>query len=385
MRKWILVTLVLVEIVVLWAAPSTRTSGVATDVALNARTSVVTTDEPQNAMPSFDVNTTEADEAVFDEQRDAPASRYQMRTQVDEIVPDRPLHTTTSYYMNTADQIRLRVLGCEAGAKTIGLSGTADDLIILVFGAPKEQNGLKGTIIFRAPGAPSSGFASVVELQQGAKAFVSSYLSCADPNARLSLVLGTSNWGTQVTREHGIAWAQMVSDVSTWKDAQRVSVFGGNDMEADWGKPEVARAWVDGYLSVAGPGLYNFGDAAGCPWTDKAAPLCNNGWTVEDIWYISAGAGNVQAIPQIYNPTQAKQWYQLKRYSLARSKDDFKPLVIAGVLTMDGDCRQEGGCGPAFNLTPEEGYQHLFDLLNANPETAQKLRYSTDIKKAWLP
>lgn len=127
--------------------------------------------------------------------------------------------------------------------------------------------------------------------------------------------------------------------------------------------------------------LYNYGDAAGCPPYGN----CNNGWTQDDVWYISWGCGIAAPLPEIYTTTgsQAKEWYRLVKYSI--SKNPGNPMIISGTMTQYQACIDQGDPCSGTNNTPEQGWTQLWDLLNADPETAQTLlnpstlRWSTDI------
>jgi hypothetical protein len=188
------------------------------------------------------------------------------------------------------------------------------------------------------------------------------------------VAVGTSNYRGATTYAHGQAWAQMVNRLNAWSVASGISSVvtarGASDMELDWNKPATTRAWVDGYAAAytGSSYLYNYGDAAGCP----PYGSCNNGWTQEDVWYVSWGAQPAYPFPEIYtvSGSTARQWYQMSLYGHLRHG---QAIEILGSLT------QWAAAGYCCTNPPEQGWTQLYDLLNADSRTAQSLPYSSDI------
>ncbi len=283
--------------------------------------------------------------------------------------------TSSSYYVRTADPAKLTADGAEAGRQA---TGTGDNLIVLMFGCPYTSGSAQGAETYDLQ------FTSIPQIETATQAFITGYLSSASPAAHLSVVVGTSNYGDNVTADHGKAWGWMMNDITGWVNdhslSSRVSAYGGSDIEGGWGPPGPARAWVDGYHSATKVTFYNFGDTEGLPTTDGGAVHSPFGWTFDDYWYVTWGVGNTEALPQIYNTTFAKEWNQLVRYSL--TKTGYPPMRIIGVLTMEQDARQTGF---GATLSPSQAWKTLTDLLNSDPRTAQIPNFSTDIQKDWLP
>ena len=96
-----------------------------------------------------------------------------------------------------------------------------------------------------------------------------------------------------------MAWAQLVVAARAASDT-RIIISGANDLEPGWGPSGTARAWVNGFVATTTERLWNFGSADGCP--QKVGGLsCNNGWTIEDVIWVSAQAGpNIVALPQVH-------------------------------------------------------------------------------------
>jgi hypothetical protein len=154
-------------------------------------------------------------------------------------------------------------------------------------------------------------------------------------------------------------------------------------MELDWNTPANTRAWVDGYASAyqGTAWLYNYGDCGRCRSDGVILPVpgsgANSGWTQEDVWYISWGAGPAWAIPEIYNTlgTNARQWQNIVLYSRVNHGS---PMGIKGTLTQWQACQDRPPCA-GTNNTPDQGWSQLWNALNADPRTAQDVPWSTDI------
>jgi hypothetical protein len=203
----------------------------------------------------------------------------------------------------------------------------------------------------------------------------------------MRIIVGTSNYGSDVTQDHGRAWGRMVNDIAAKVVekgySRQVDVAGGSDMELAWNTPQATRSWVEGYAETSTRYLYNFGDAQACPQssTTSVARACDHGWTQEDVYFISWFAGPTLSLPQIYNTrgAQARQWQQLSLFAYLKSEGS--AMFIAGALTQYQACQQRG-CEGTDN-TAEAGWTSLRDVLNDDPRTAQMLPWSTDIK--WWP
>jgi hypothetical protein len=250
-----------------------------------------------------------------------------------------------------------------------------DALVVLAFGRPRHRHGRSGVSLF------GDGFHSTRAIQRAAQAYARGYAECAGSGsrARLEIVLGTSNYGRGVSRGHGRAWARMVNranDRLRRLGLHRTASFaGGSDIELGWNGPEVSRRWVRGYDSVARWRFYNFGDAAGC------APRgnCLGAWTQDDVWYVSWGARTAWPLPQIYTPSgsMARQWYRLSLYAY---RHHGTKMTIVGALSQRTACRQSSDPCWGINNSPGRAWRQLQRLLNADPRTAQPLRWVTDLR-----
>ncbi|MCQ6282640.1 hypothetical protein [Bacillus sp. EB600] len=233
-----------------------------------------------------------------------------------------------------------------------------NEVIILDFGKPtvqtqrvkKNKMNTYGASLFN-----STIFTSTNDIASGVEQFIDSFVaSFTSPTVSYSITIavGTTNYGSQVTKAHGQAWGNMINSINIYisnkavtdSRYQSIQAVGANDMETGWNSPSVTRSWVDGYRSTTNYQLCNFGDAGGMPQapygrTSYISGTGNNGWTLDDIWYVSDGGVNPFtntrysfSLPEIYTTsgTQAAQWFNLDLYSHQIYQ---QPLSIYGVLT----------------------------------------------------
>ncbi len=298
------------------------------------------------------------------------------------VNPNVPATTTTSRYIKTINEQRHFDMGCVAGRN--GESG----LTVLAFGRAHQQNNEYGTVIYDG----MAGFASTSQIGNAVKNFMRGYANCVNKTTlnALRVAVGTNNYflntkGNFVTREHGIAWATMVNEIGDWIKvnpaiASRVSVAGANDMELSWNSVQATRAWMDGYASAYQYPVYNFGSCDSCPYNARPNISPANGWTLNDVLYISWGAKPAFALPEIYlfNGINAEQWARLSLHSYINTG---KPITYTGALTQWMACRdtQEGECADTGN-SPVFGQRQLLTALNSDARTVQReLRWNSDI------
>jgi len=283
---------------------------------------------------------------------------------------------STSYYLSTTNYDTLYRLGQSVGASILPAQ---DVIIFLDFGQPWYENGSWGSIIFG-----SLEFRSISQLTTAVQAFCRGYYINSPTDAHLTLAIGTSNYGRSyefVSHEHGVAWAQMVNWLNTWIGsppswASKIKIAGAIDAEPGWNTAGRTRAWAEGFDSAISSGVYyNFGSCDSCPFA--ACPTCRilNGWTYEDIWYISWGVRTAFTVPEIYlvSGVNADQWHRVSLYAWNAHG---QAIRYSGAMTQYVSCQQKG----CTTNTPSQGWLQLFDYLNSDPRTAYTPRWSTDIR-----
>lgn len=305
--------------------------------------------------------------------------------------------TTTSWYVNAVSGDTNSALynwmyskGYVAGQIDLATSGTQNSAVILDFGQPWVQGGVQGAIGF----SPTFRFLSSAVMKEAAKEFARGYYwgSRSDTQSQMRIVVGTNNFGSYATYAHGQAWIQLVKDVGTAIQpyASQVTVRGGNDIEPGYSTPPVANSWVNGYTSgFVGPYfLYNYGSADGCPTsgTTNTPGSCNNGWTQDNVEYVSWGASPSYPLPQIYSTAggNAKQWQQIALYAYLRYGGDmFITAPLSQKAAWDQRCAPKNPLPPecvGVNNTPQQAWDQLWNELNSDSRTAQNFWWSTDIK-----
>ena len=287
--------------------------------------------------------------------------------------PAGPPQSSTSRYMSTVDESRLYGLGCLDGrAIYLGVQ-PLDSLVILDFGMPVQRGQRFGASLFED-------FVATHRIRRATVAYAQGWLSCIGERtpAHLELAIGTSNYGSEVTYQHGRAWAHMVNRAdAVIREAGAdpwVRITGANDIETGWAGPSDSKAWVKGYASEALLPYYNYGAAGGCP----PYGTCNGGWSVDDVWFVAWGMGKGLMVPEIYanSGANAEQWYQLSLYG---ALEHGKPIRFAGVMTQLASCIDVSDPCEGVSNSPSEGWQQLWHALNADSRTASGLRFLTDI------
>lgn len=198
------------------------------------------------------------------------------------------------------------------------------------------------------------------------------------------VAVGTSNSGGTTPfngYDGGVFWAQIVEQARAAADP-RVIISGANDIEPSWGPAGQARAWVDGFVAASPRRLWNFGSADGCP-QSVGGVRCNNGWTIDDVLWVSSHAGpNVLVMPQIHTQSgsQARQWAVIA----ARALELNNPLRIAAIGIQTSACAQvRGGC-PTTGNSAWAAWQQLRSALDAIPATAgMAVGAPRDIRWSW--
>ena len=230
-------------------------------------------------------------------------------------------------------------------------------IVILSFGRQLAT----GTTGFNNPISPDTIVATAVAWSEG-------LAECARGPWEVSI--GTSNSNGRTPHNGffgGQKWGEIVKRASA-EAHPRVRISGSVDLEPGWGPAPRARQWVDGYVSVTDIRLWNFGSADGCPQT-VGRLTCGNGWTVDDVLWVSSHAGpNVIAMPQIHTQSgsQARQWAVLS----ARALELGKPLRIGAITVQTAACAQvRGGC-PTTGVSAWDGWMQLRNAMDAIPITA---------------
>lgn len=252
-----------------------------------------------------------------------------------------------SYYMTTTTDVY--GLGYKRGQQYEAQTTTQNGVVILDFGSPFYYAGDYGTLLFD--------YTNVIytpQIKSAVMAFSHGVWNGLDSDYEsfLTIIVGTNSSGSYVTPEHGQAWGTMINELNTWLVSQgynsQIAIVGGSDMETNFRAPSEASEWVDGYSVTGSYPVYNYGNASGCPLdypptepehqSGIVARQCDvQGWTQEDVFYVSWGSIRAFPFPEIYNiqGANAQQWYRIALY---------KNLVYGSTMEFRGSLAQYTAC-----------------------------------------
>lgn len=303
-----------------------------------------------------------------------------------------PPYTVSDYVMAADDTpAAMTTLGCDQAKAESGPEQGRSRILLLDFGG---QYGTRSVLLI----PPPVGSAPLTELTHAqvdadAEAYATGYRQCVASGAGPLVVGIATNNSLNVSHELGVEWARdVVNPAETWAartfPGGQVVMAASSDIEPGFGAAEAAREWVAGYVSTSdGNALYNIGSADGCGGTTMAG-VCNNGWTVGDEYAVNAGLSNrlIRALPEIYTESgiMAEQWQGISNAGPAAGR---APVSFAGELTEHTTCQIPGitWCTGIDN-TPTQGWDQLYQQLNASPATAQEsLPWSSDITYSSVP
>lgn len=292
-----------------------------------------------------------------------------------------PPPASTSRYVVTTNLAAVFSAGC-----TQGLAGEGG-LVLLDFGYPyyNELTQEYGAKLL----SPNHPFVGGLDVESLVWQFIEGWVACApgDQTLRVSLALNNSgskwpgakaeDWAT-----HGRQWASYVSDLTTIVNQNantvgRIRIDGAMDIEFPRNTKSNTRAWVDGFDPGPESDFINFGSCDSCPWSQHPNWSPANGWTIEDIYYVSSRvspSGSLSwAFPEIYatNGEHSDQWYRISLYGATTYG---RPLFFRGVLTQYYACQDNNNwqsCANAGTInTPTQGWTQLWQALEGDSLTS---------------
>jgi len=216
------------------------------------------------------------------------------------LASSRPHTTTVSLYERTANPSLLAGQGCAAARR--GERG----IVVLDFGKPAYSHHSYGTIDF------SNRFITNHQITLGMLGWARGYVRClpSHSKAHVTLARGTSNYHPYVpsVAVAGKRWAGAV--LALERKLRRnglsghVRSAGADDAEPAWDRGfRQTRRFIQGFRQWAdGHTLYDYGSLDG-----GVGAI----WSARQMLYVTGGAGHNAVLPEIYYPSQAKQWAQL--------------------------------------------------------------------------
>lgn len=276
---------------------------------------------------------------------------------------------------------------------------------VVLFSLGQPCSYLSGGVTIYGATAYRTGCRGTPEIKTAIQEFIRGY--CTSPHVcntysatpKLTLAIGVTNCSnggnecanpsqsTNVTYAHGQAWSQLIADLISYTNDQgysyQVFIAGALDAEPAWNTDTNTRAWADGYKQDNYRHLYNFGTCDGCPLDYTPNPVLPNGWTYDDIWYVSyGGAVTFYPLPEIYRTdgTNAEQWQAVSYYAATVKTGK---LIFKGTLSQNQACLDTtySGCvALGTHNVPWVAWSQLWNALYADPTTRlTSLPWQTDI------
>jgi hypothetical protein len=271
---------------------------------------------------------------------------------------------SVSVYVASANTTTAYNSGCTQGAAD-AQSPSQSSEVILDFGTISSLG--TGTLL-----TMSNTFVTFAQLNAYAEQYAYGYYSCTGSviSSTLNLGIGTNNSAYYVSSAGGTLWANSaVLPVKSWiaSNLRQISVFGANDMEPSWTSPSSTIAWVQGYSATNVAPLINYGSTDGCPTTTYTNGSCNNGWTQDNIWFISWGNSSSFCLPEIYFSAQSLQWTMISKYA---------SVSKTGKIYFDGPLTEFGASG---SYTSIQAWNQFWTNLNSSSNTAINFKFRSDI------
>lgn len=322
-------------------------------------------------------------------------------TSTSSSVTDRFTTYTRSYYITTT--IGFYNLGQAIGNYAMSVAHPDTFFTYLSFGCiSRNANGDYGTNIYDGNLTFYSTYqisSLIIQLANG--------FSSKNTKDKLYIAVGTNNSGdhqlySYTAYGHGKAWANMIKEINQTMIEEgisysRVEAVAGNDIEPGFNNFSDTKLWFDGYNSVSSPpAMYIIGSADGCP-SDYPEPdpgsgyfqpaMCNNGWSQENINFISNHYPKTYSIPMNYNTlgVNASQWWRIGLWSYYSYSSDDK-LSFSGVMTQEAACqqiREETGdpntCAGTDN-TMQQGFSQFSNLVKGEYRMNPFLNWAADMK-----
>lgn len=202
---------------------------------------------------------------------------------------------------------------------------------------------------------------------------------------------------------------QLVHNVLSWVETNgyytKTVVAGASDIEPKYNYSSTTTAWVNGYYSTAPTNtshLYNYGSCDSCPTPDHpnivpsfvltltSGTVLRWNWSLDDIWYLSAGVWWTQPLPLIYR-TDGANAYQWNRVALVGYNNHYGSMMnFAGSFTQYSACHDPTNPGGAACMAQHldnsamQGWLQLYQALHTDLVLQFNLdRTATDVTWQW--
>ena len=297
--------------------------------------------------------------------------------------------STISWYVSITNLTTWYNGGCALGTSVLNTPGTQVSIVSLGFGAPKyfAATNSYGASFY---GAPDDTIATAIAVTD---AYAHGYYVCSssDTSSSLTLAMGTSNDGSQVTSAHGSNWAAG----PVWENAVlagrtnhwQTFIVAALDVEPSDGNGHfntfaATKPWIDAYSSYTGrASLYaNAACFASATITYVASTSCGIGWTVDNMDYAVWRLGPMYPLPQVYHTDghDGEIWYRMSKYHVTNYTGRY---TFASVMSSQLACSQTTGGCPGADLGPADSWSFLQWYVNTDSTTATPIPPPTNVSK----
>lgn len=286
---------------------------------------------------------------------------------VNKPVAGPPTPSNSHYIRTKSSQLDLAGIGCDDK-----MAGST--FVLLDLGAQSMTKRLAGvggiTLSHTTTRLKYSELRQRLLGKGAAYGYLTGFANCANPSVKHATVaIGTNNDGAfsgtnaYPAPARGRRWASFIAGLRQ-AAPPGITVVGANDIESSFAGTEAqAEAWTKAYLAVdntgnrVGPLIYN-GSADGCPSTlGVVGRSCAYGWTQADYYALTHGLGSrIQALPQVYNAAQPRQWANIDATGGAR-------INFAGSLTEYAACPHVSPDCAGSSVRPRTGWNALRSAL----------------------
>lgn len=230
-------------------------------------------------------------------------------------------------------------------------------------------------------------------MQQLAEQYIAEWFTQTTPCPRLRLVIGTANdYECQGSDSDcnvytaGQQFDALVHNVQTYVNNQgwnwQITVWGGDDLEAEWDQWSTTYNFVNGVRAQEGTYsthayLIDFGDA-NIDWAD----FQGNHWTYQNVYDAAWGIGWDEPLPEIYwstsGPGNISQWVNM--YNSGSVNRYANQVQFEGNIAecTEADTLPTGNCWTGNNrceYSPLEGYTNF-----GNDVAQHNMLYTTNIQ-----
>jgi hypothetical protein len=233
----------------------------------------------------------------------------------------------TAWYMYGSSASDLRSYAYARGCNFAQAQpGVTLRLLVLDFGAARKlDSGTWGAVDF------SNTRFSNADILGALKRAADGYHNC-HVRGSVDIVYGNSNYHLSdsgmssadvwYAGYHQSERSENLADYQTSSGYTSQTSDAASDMEPSWESASLTKQLINGDQAQGWGLYYDYGSADGCPQSGSADGVCNNGWHVSDVGYVSFAALALP-LPEIYYTALANQWTVVRKWWNANKQSDY--------------------------------------------------------------